>query len=214
MGSGAARSRQGPRHRHRRRARARRRRPSSVVSSPFIVDGRRQALVVAPPRPIRSPTFAHGSSIGRVIQAAPSAPHVARCGCVGGRSPIRLPRWRQDQPDHADRDERQRDDLRGRDAEERPVVRAQRLEREARDAVPDEEGEQQVAGSQPRSQPVPEEHEERRAEQPRDRLVQEERVEPRRRLGIDVAGIDGQAVGAVDRDAPRQRRSVGRTAPG
>ena len=28
--------------------------------------------------------FAHGSSIGRIIHAAPSAPQVAPCGLVGG----------------------------------------------------------------------------------------------------------------------------------
>ena len=44
------------------------------------------------------------------------------------------------------------------------------------------------------------------AEEPGQRLVQEQRMEVRRRDRVVDARVGGDAVGAVDRDAPRQRR--------
>ncbi len=107
-------------------------------------------------------------------------------------------------------DEQRRDDLRGRDPEERPVVHAQVLEREADDAVPHEEQEQQVARAQPAAPVVADVDQGECADHPRQRLVQEQRVEElaerRARVGAGRAGVGLDAMGAVDRDAPRQRR--------
>ena len=57
-------------------------------------------------------------------------------------------RWRQRRISPAATMNRTRHDLGGRDAEERPVVRAEGLEDEPDDAVPDEEDQQQVARPQ------------------------------------------------------------------
>ena len=72
--------------------------------------GRRSSI--SPSASLPPDTFAHDSSIGRVIQSAPSAPHVARCGMVGGRSPAGS-RGGDQHASHTDGDERHRDDLRG-----------------------------------------------------------------------------------------------------
>ena len=87
-------------------------------------------LGVVDRRPSRPPrlgrrTFAHGSSIGRVIHSAPSGAPCRCCGSDGGRSRHPAAPMPKDQAAHADRDERQRHDLRRRDAEERPVIGAQ-----------------------------------------------------------------------------------------
>ena len=161
MGSDAARSRQGPRHRHRRGLGLGLVGGVRVDVVGLVVDGLVAGvvvrLVVDPVADVR-PRLIDRTGHPGGAERAPGRALGIRRRLVAHPAPS----MSQDHAHDPDRDERQRDDLRGRDAEERPVVRAQRFEREARDAVPDEEREQQVTGSQPRPQPVPEEHEERR----------------------------------------------------
>ena len=104
------------------------------------------------------------------------------------------------QSSDADEDDRDRDDLGGRDAEERPVVGAQRLQDEPRRPVPDEEHQQQVGGPESGAEPEPEPDKERRTEDARDRLIQEQRVEPRGQLGQRRTWVDIEPMGAFDRD--------------
>ena len=110
----------------------------------------------------------------------------------------------------AGEDEARREDLGGRDPEERPVVGAQVLEDEADDAVPDEEHAEQVAGVEPPAEAAGEEDQDQHAEEARERLVEEQRLEVRRRrrdrVGADAGRRTDDPVGALDRDAPRQVR--------
>ncbi len=104
------------------------------------------------------------------------------------------------------RDEDQRHDLRRRDAEERPVVAAERLEDEPHGAVPDEEHHRDVARAESRPEAVTDPQQDQHPDQARYQFVQEQRMEAGRRLGERRARIRRDAVGAVDRDAPGQRR--------
>ena len=88
-------------------------------------------------------------------------------------------------------DEPGRHDLRDRDAVERPVVRAQRLEDEPDAAVPDEEHRHEVARAKPVAVPAREpEDESASPSQPGERLVEEQRVEgwPSVALGSEPGG--------------------------
>ena len=183
--------------------------------------GRVEGIRVGAQRPSapsrRRPAVAASSSSSELAATStgrPSAPHVATSGCVGGSSSGCPRRCRHARITRAGTMNADRDDLRGRDAEERPVVVAQGLEDEARRPVPDEEHEQQVArrgavaagGS--RSRPA-------RA-----------RRAARRATRTGTAGGNGWSrgtpaarevrdpMGAIDRDAPRQRSSASRRAPG
>ncbi len=126
-----------------------------------------------------APTAHRSGSSSQSVE--PSAPQIATSGCVGGSSSATWPgRWRQSRTGRRDPDEQERHDHRGRDPEERPVVRAQRLEPEAHEPVPDEEQQDDVAGPKPRAEPVAHPQQEQHAEEARERLVEEQRVEPGR----------------------------------
>ena len=78
------------------------------------------------------------------------------------------------------------------------------------DRVPDEEDQEQVAGPHPAPEPAGDPQQRDGADDAAQRLVQEQRLEAGGRLGVERARVLDDAVGAVDRDAPRQvgRRPV------
>ena len=137
----------------------------------------------------------------------PMAPHVATAGTVGGSSSGWPGRCRQDRMT-SDGDDEQSDTICAVGTPKNVQLSvAERLEREPHDAVPDEEDQEQVARPQPLASVEAEPDQDDRAEQPRTATrtgtaggsaVVSGRT-ARARVGRD-------AVGAVDRDAPRQGR--------
>ncbi len=121
-----------------------------------------------------------------------------------------------DERDHAERHEPHRHELRDGNAEERPVVHAQRLEQEAHEAVPDEEDGHEVTGSQPIAVAAGDPEQRDRPEDSREGFVQEQGLEmgvgrcrpdqPGDGRGDVRAFVACDAMGTVDRDAPRQLR--------
>ena len=91
-------------------------------------------------------------------------------------------------------------------AEEHPVVVSEHLEPETDDPVPDEEHEREVADAEPVPQPEAEPDQDGGTQQPGQRLVQEQRLEPGGLERERLARVVGDPVGALDRDAPRERR--------
>ena len=126
--------------------------PSAVSGSSSIGVGLLGGRVLRPRDSVARPARVRPRpDVGPRLIARPGHPRrTERTPCrrlgMGRRSIAHpAPPVAHDEADRPDGDERQRHDLGGRDAEERPVVRTQELEGEARGAVPDEEDEQQVS---------------------------------------------------------------------
>ncbi len=108
-------------------------------------------------------------------------------------------------PHNADDDQHDAHDLRSRNAAHGPVpALAEGLEHEARRAVPDRPERGQVTGLQAMQIATRQEQDDEAAEDVECRLVEEERVEAGRLDREERAWVGGDAVGAVDRDTPRQ----------
>ena len=95
-------------------------------------------------------------------------------GLAGAQSARPVP---VEEPEDPEPDEAEGHDLGGRNAEERPASAPKALQGEAREAVPDEEDQHEVARPEPILEPAPDPEQRGHAEQARDRLVQEQRVE-------------------------------------
>ena len=157
-----------------------RRRARAASAALAVWAGSMASAVADAARPSQARRRPRPPGPGSKSTARPGAPHVATAGNVGGSSSGWFGRCRQARIIDAGTMNSERHDLGDRQAIECPVRVPQRLEREPDDPVPDEEDQEQVAGSQALAQVVADPDQGQRPEHAGDRLVQEERMEARR----------------------------------